>query len=250
MLRIGELAELAGTTTRTIRHYHHIGLLPEPERTGSGYRSYELADVARLLRIRRLTALGLSLEEVADALDGPGGPDLREILHELDADLAEQETRLRRRRAVLAELLAAEGDLTLSPRIAELLRQASTLGAHPRTVAREADLLEVFEGFPGGAGPLLSIYDDALADHDLAAGMATFTHEFKALADAAPDDPRIESLSEQLAGFITPMTAQLPADGAEPRPEDDPDRYALLERVLTSGMSPAQQRLLQRAGGV
>ncbi|GAA2875483.1 hypothetical protein Acy02nite_76660 [Actinoplanes cyaneus] len=36
-MRIGELAALVGVTTRTVRHYHHLGLLPEPERTPSGH---------------------------------------------------------------------------------------------------------------------------------------------------------------------------------------------------------------------
>lgn len=39
-MRIGEFAELVGVTTRTVRHYHHIGLLPEPDRSANGYRIY------------------------------------------------------------------------------------------------------------------------------------------------------------------------------------------------------------------
>jgi len=43
-MRIGELAAIAGVTTRTVRHYHRIGLLPEPERQSNGYREYSLRD--------------------------------------------------------------------------------------------------------------------------------------------------------------------------------------------------------------
>lgn len=39
-MRSGELAELAGVSVRTLRHYHRIGLLPEPPRTSAGYRTY------------------------------------------------------------------------------------------------------------------------------------------------------------------------------------------------------------------
>ncbi|MFD0852085.1 MerR family DNA-binding transcriptional regulator, partial [Actinomadura adrarensis] len=39
-MRIGELAALVGVSTRTVRHYHHLGLLPEPERRANGYREY------------------------------------------------------------------------------------------------------------------------------------------------------------------------------------------------------------------
>ena len=71
-MRIGELADLVGVSTRTIRHYHHVGVLPEPARTAIGYREYGLADAVRLVRARRLTDLGLSLEEVADVLTVSG----------------------------------------------------------------------------------------------------------------------------------------------------------------------------------
>ena len=45
MLVISELANLVGVTVRTVRHYHRLGLLPEPERRGNGYRSYGPADL-------------------------------------------------------------------------------------------------------------------------------------------------------------------------------------------------------------
>ena len=98
-MRIGELAGLVGISTRAIRHYHRVGLLPEPARKANGYREYSLRDAVELARVRRLTELGLSLDEVGHALAGDAGRDLVEILRELDADLARQEADLRRRRA-------------------------------------------------------------------------------------------------------------------------------------------------------
>src|ERR1700759_1979801 len=104
-MRIGELAGLVGISTRAIRHYHHVGLLPEPARKANGYREYSLRDAVELARVRRLTELGLSLDEVGDALAGDAGRDLAEILRELDADLARQEADLGRRRGRLVQLL-------------------------------------------------------------------------------------------------------------------------------------------------
>lgn len=80
VLRIGEVAHLAGVSTRTIRHYHHAGVLPEPPRMQNGYRRYGIRDVVLLLRVRRLVELGMSLDEVKDALAEPAGSDLRESL--------------------------------------------------------------------------------------------------------------------------------------------------------------------------
>src|SRR3954452_16049269 len=104
-MRIGELADLVGISTRAIRHYHRVGLLPEPARRTNGYREYSLRDSVVLARIRRLIELGLSLGEVADVLAGDAERDLAEILRELDADLASQEADIRRRRDRLAHLL-------------------------------------------------------------------------------------------------------------------------------------------------
>ena len=53
---------LVGISTRAIRHYHHVGLLPAP-RKANGYREYSLRDAVELARVRRLTELGLSLDE-------------------------------------------------------------------------------------------------------------------------------------------------------------------------------------------
>lgn len=98
-MRIGEIAALVGLTTRAIRHYHHVGLLPEPERRPNGYRAYSVRDAVLLARVRRLTELGLSLDEVRAVLADDAGRELAEVLEELDADLARQEADIRERRA-------------------------------------------------------------------------------------------------------------------------------------------------------
>ena len=70
-LRIGELAELTGTTPRTIRYYEEIGLLPAPDDRAQGkHRCYTEADVERVREIRRLRdLLGLSLEQLSKLLE-------------------------------------------------------------------------------------------------------------------------------------------------------------------------------------
>ena len=65
MLTISQLAAYAGVTVRAVRHYHQIGLLPEPARDGSGYRTYDAAAVVRLIRIRTLAEAGVPLARVA-----------------------------------------------------------------------------------------------------------------------------------------------------------------------------------------
>ena len=68
-LRIGDLARETDTRVVTIRYYEKIGLLPEPERSGTGnYRTYGNDALERLGFIRRCRALGFSLEQVRDLL--------------------------------------------------------------------------------------------------------------------------------------------------------------------------------------
>jgi DNA-binding transcriptional MerR regulator len=65
VLRIGDVAERAGVTPRTIRYYEELGLLPPREREHGKHRTYDEASVERLREITRLRdLLGLSLEEL------------------------------------------------------------------------------------------------------------------------------------------------------------------------------------------
>ena len=77
-VRVAEIARLTGTTVRTVRYYHSLGLLPVPPERG-GWRDYELAHVARLSRIRWLVTAGVPLAAVGRIIErtdpptGPGG---------------------------------------------------------------------------------------------------------------------------------------------------------------------------------
>ena len=67
-MRIGELAGRLDLNTQTIRYYERIGLLPEPERTESGYRAYGAEDERRLRFIKNARSAGLTLGEVKEVL--------------------------------------------------------------------------------------------------------------------------------------------------------------------------------------
>jgi len=98
-----ELAELAGTTVNTIRHYHRLGLLDEPERRYNGYKEYGVQDLVRLLRIRRLVELGVPLSKIEEV--GTGGDSTPDALRQLDAELAARLERLQKARFAIAAIL-------------------------------------------------------------------------------------------------------------------------------------------------
>ena len=68
-MKIGEFAQRAGVAIDTVRYYERQGLLPEPLRRASGYRSYAETDVSRLRFVRRAKGLGFTLGEIRDLLD-------------------------------------------------------------------------------------------------------------------------------------------------------------------------------------
>lgn len=68
-MRIGELAQKAGVTPRTIRYYENLGLLHPSEREGTGFRYYTANELARLQKIDCLKALGLTLEEISSVIE-------------------------------------------------------------------------------------------------------------------------------------------------------------------------------------
>lgn len=67
-MRIGELADQLGLNPKTIRYYESIGLLPEPERTPSGYRDYDERTGELLTFIKTAQRLGISLDEIREIL--------------------------------------------------------------------------------------------------------------------------------------------------------------------------------------
>ncbi len=89
-MTIGELAGRAGLTTKTVRYYEQVGLLPPPSRTSSGYRRYGDDDVVRLQFIGKAKRLGLSLEEIRGilAISAEGRDPCPHVVGLLDRHLA------------------------------------------------------------------------------------------------------------------------------------------------------------------
>ncbi|MCQ6248646.1 MerR family transcriptional regulator [Streptomyces malaysiensis] len=105
-----EIAELAGTSLRAVRHYHEVGLLEEPERRVNGYKQYGVPHLVRLLRIKRLVDLGFSLNQIAETVDEGEHPG--RALRTLDAELAATVERLQRARLELTTLIEQRAPAT------------------------------------------------------------------------------------------------------------------------------------------
>lgn len=100
LMQIGELAERAGVSHRTIHYYERLGLLKPIEREGAGYRYYDETAVKRLEKIATLKRLGLSLDEIGSVIelyfaDATGIRGKEKVLEILEAQLVKVDDQLR-----------------------------------------------------------------------------------------------------------------------------------------------------------
>ena len=116
-MRIGEVADQAGVSVDTVRYYERRGLLTPAARRPSGYRVFDATTVGRLDLIRRLQALGLTIEEIRRALAAHDAGDatcdserwrIEAVRNRIDVKIAELTTLRVRVDAVLTACTSGE----------------------------------------------------------------------------------------------------------------------------------------------
>lgn len=241
MLTISQLAEYAGTTVRAIRHYHRIGLLAEPPRDASGYRTYGAQAVVDLKRIRVLADAGVPLKKVGELIHA--SPDqLRTAIDDIDRDLRARVRELQATRKALAALALDEP--FLPPELLavheEIRRRAADAGVSPRTLEMERegwilastlypDLMERWVGTQ-----LRFMADPEYIELYLLTDQA---YEW------AADDPRIEELAQRTAAFVRRSGSVDYEDEASLHTDDR--AYALVTSYRLDE-SPGWERLTRR----
>ncbi|WP_031464897.1 MerR family transcriptional regulator [Sciscionella sediminilitoris] len=219
-----QLAELAGTTVKAVRHYHRIGLLEEPERASNGYKRYGVAHLVRLVQIKRLGELGVPLAQIAAMERADEEPD--EAIRVLDAELEATIGRLTRIRAELAVIL----------------RHRAPLGVPPgfETIARD---------FSTTQRALLTAYSTVFSEEDMAefremvAAREETDDEFDRLPSEA-GDAVIERLAERLAPVVRRSREEHPrfADTSGYSPQT----ISTMAHAVAELSNPAQIRVLHR----
>lgn len=137
MLTISQLAAYAGVTVRAVRHYHQVGLLPEPERDASGYRRYGAMAVVSLIKIRTLAQAGVPLSRIGQLLEAEP-PDFAAAVQQIDDHLRGEIERLETSRKQIAQLAAGDG-LVLPPEVTGYLSRLREMGVSERMVQGERD---------------------------------------------------------------------------------------------------------------
>lgn len=229
VLRSHDLAELAGTTPRALRHYHKIGLLPEAPRDPNGYRRYSPRDLVRVLRIRQLAASGMPLRKIGSVLE----QDIQnqdDLLAELDSELEAQAERIHAQRRMIADLRRLR---VQTARFSDAERPTATQQL-------DQDVWTVVTAIGGvdadDAAAMLGVLQGA----PLAEQVAAWYPEFERLeTQAHVDAASVDRLAAQMASFadaVMKATGFTLSDG-------EPPVMALIEQMQADALSPAQQQV-------
>ncbi|MCP3799653.1 MerR family transcriptional regulator [Allokutzneria sp. A3M-2-11 16] len=238
MLTIGELARLAGTTVRAVRHYTAEGLIAEPPRDASGYRRYGTRALITVSRIRRLRELGLSLDQIR-GLIGEEPRSLEEALSTLDEELAGQERRISAQRKRIAELRASTEDPEIPGALGEMLRGLEAAGADERMLRREKEaVLLIAVTSQESVDQLTEAYRTLWGDPAHLESMVEFSRGFQELADLPEDSPEVERLVEKLLAGNPRITEVAQAQQPAPELKDG------LFLDFVDSFAPAQRRFM------
>lgn len=223
-MRSAELAQLAGVSVRTLRYYHQIGVLPEPDRLSNGYRNYTADHVVTVLRIIQLTESGLSLEQAGAAISDVGSGSTDEALDQVDRALAAQIEILAEKRARLAQA-RAEGRVGLS-------RIAAALSVEPADIPTAIVAAHLYRD-----DPQMEAIADALMEPARRAELVSLQQRFDAI-----DDDTTEAELADLAARTSAVTADL-ADVLAPL---SGDQSKVLLDVAERGLNDRQKDFIRR----
>lgn len=258
-LQIGEVARLIGISSKTIRYYEEIGLLSAPIRTGAGYRLYSAQDLLRLQRIRRLRALGLSLERIREIL-GESEQDheqtlrnaLQSLIEELSAQILELEERRERLRQLLAQEKLDEAQLPGEPTPSLLVNLVQErLGAYLANISEESwqwskkvdAMLGAFHWPAAYRESIEQMVQHIAEQPEQFQQLFTLEERFAALANAPEDSPEIEQLAE---AYIQSSELGSLHDLFSPyNPLGNYPMENLVSELAASMVSPAQRRFFE-----
>jgi DNA-binding transcriptional MerR regulator len=237
MLTISQLAAYAGVTVRAVRHYHQIGLLPEPERDASGYRRYGARAVVSLIKIRTLANTGVPLSQIRRMLDADASA-LAEAIQEIDNHLREEIERLETSRKQIAQLAAGDS-LVLPPEVVSYLGRLREIGVSQRMVESERDAwILVTARWPESIPEIMA---DKFAQLNNPQVLRLYLLGSELLETGAADDPRLEEVADIMAGLAEQAYASGGIPSGEVAHDDLP--FDLLDALAVES-EPQVERLM------
>lgn len=265
-LHIGDAAALLGITPKAIRHYHRLGLLPEPARQANGYRLYTVDDLHRLRLILRLQAMGLTLNQIAFIMQADDADALlNDLLRARAAAISGEIARLQAQQAQIEAFTMAGQPLNAwesgGPPVSALHIVRASLqpvshGLADVVEALETNVLAALDRFAWSDG-----YSDYWQQfsHALLAQVAKHEHvlilwleRYLALAALAPDDRQaaawMAELQDGATRRILACTVALPEIDGLPLAEQTRLRR-LMPLLIQQEATPLQREFISLVAG-
>lgn len=239
---IGGAAEFVGTTPRAIRHYHELGLLPEPERGSDDRRRYDYDAMIRLMWIRRMADVGIALEDIRDAFSLEAGSpdtgvtdddDVERVLSRLEGSLAIRQAEIEQQRAAVQRMRAQGSRVGLLSDVV-----SDRFAGLPEGAVRQADLdtlLVTERVFGASVASVQASRFIVLATHpDLRADSERIEAAEESLDDTvAVDDPRVAQVAADRHAFETALGAVIESSGLAQADHDRLDTWDDLHSAPT-----------------
>jgi DNA-binding transcriptional MerR regulator len=248
-ITIGQAAAFAGVTIKTVRHYHKLGLVQEPERDSSGYRRYGSDDLLRLVQVRTLAAAGVQLADVGELLD-VDAEGFAAALTDVEQQLTDRIEELVARRDTLHRL--ADDRALLPDRACAVLDRMPGLGFSPDYVAGQREALVLFRALvPEGFESFVTQLEYRLDDPEY----VSLTRRSWDALSWDPDDPRVEELASALADNLLARPELLAMSAGFQVQPDTAARYGMVnahgqDQWPTSARLTALVEAKLRAAGV
>ncbi|KAA9110713.1 MerR family transcriptional regulator [Microbacterium rhizomatis] len=240
-----ELARLSGVTVRALRHYHHVGVLAEPERRSNGYREYNVHDLIRVLRIKRLASLGIPLERMPDLLDDTDD-DAQGLLDELDEELVRQIGHLTKQRDLIARLRDHNAAPDLPPELAPFLALFAATGLSPEMMKIDRDQSVLLAHLVGEDGmPHLANFYQRLSAPGLAPEVTRISERFARLG---PDSTE-QDVADLVEDFMTTFSIAIDDFAAAEPPIDLSGTADLVSEYTSALFNEQQSRTLKELEG-
>lgn len=238
----GELARLAGVTVRALRHYHQVGVLPEPDRRSNGYRSYDVHDLIRVLRIKRLASLGIPLERMAKVLDDAAS-DGGGLLDELDAELAAQIERLTEQRELIARLRIHDAPPDVPPELAPFIAIFAAAGISPDLAKIDRDQSVLLAHLVGEEGmPSLEKLYQRISAFTVVPAVSDIVARFDRLGPESTEE-EVSALVDSFVEVFGPMLDEFSDEG---KPYDLTGSATLFDEYTEDVLNEQQRRTLAR----
>lgn len=261
LMQIGDFVKLTGSTPKTVKYYHKIGLLPEPERSPGGYRLYGAEELNRMRLIKHLKSLGLDLKRIKEILgDVNNNKTLQEVLQLTLKELLSEKDSIEARIAQIEKLLGEDlvqldENSFESPtfqKMAEVLGKGNIekyAQACPEIYKQHQRLYGILDDFQWSEYYLDSFRTLAEvweANPELYQMALDFGARLERLVHLSEDDPEIERLARETAEFIKsiPLLNELTQQTGRIEP-----LYSLRNEMIINILPPARikyEQLMQQ----